>query len=304
MADAQPLARTRTSIDFEALRGFLDALHSYNVDLVQNLRAGQTLCHYTSLEGALGIIQCDDLWLTNSRYSNDDEELRYGHQVVDEVLDERTKPGGENPWLRRLREALSADRVDDVFVCCFCEKENLLAQWRGYAENGGGISIEFDHEGFQYFAGPECPSGLMRLWKVFYEREQQKQIVRQCIDYPHWNAPNDEERIRFIVDAVQFFMPTFKNADFAGEEERRLIFTPDPNKPLKPLFRSRRGLLVPYLSLRQVTERGAAIRLPLKTVLIGPSANRALNVESTRMLLGACGRENIPVRASTTPFRG
>lgn len=74
--------------DIEVLTQFLNSLESYSQDLVQHLRSGQKLCHYTSIEGAIGILTGNDLWLTNSRYSNDDEELEYGHRLVDLVLDE------------------------------------------------------------------------------------------------------------------------------------------------------------------------------------------------------------------------
>src|SRR5688572_1799270 len=68
------VASPRPPIDIAVLTGFLNSLESYSEELVQHLRSGQKLCHYTTLGGAIGIIESGDLWLTNSRYSNDDEE--------------------------------------------------------------------------------------------------------------------------------------------------------------------------------------------------------------------------------------
>jgi hypothetical protein len=307
----EPLPAPRQPIDIGSLVQFLNSLESYSHDLVQHLRSGQKLCHYTSLEGAIGIISCGDLWLTNSRYSNDDEELNYGHRLVDAVLDELESEATANApqfaWLRRLRSQLQVERGDQVYICCFCEKDNLLSQWRGYAENGGGVSVEFDPNGFTGVAGPECSHGLMRLWKVFYDREQQRKILRDCIDYPNWPVAGEDDRIRFVFDALQFFMPTFKNSDFREEQERRLIFTPYPTALPKPKFRTRRGLLVPYFSLRELSEPGgvgSGFKLPIKGVLIGPGLHRALNVESTKMMLAMREYLNVPVQASTTPYRG
>ena len=301
----------RPPIDIGTLTQFLNSLESYSQDLVQHLRSGQTLCHYTSLEGAIGIIGGGDLWLTNSRYSNDDEELNYGNRLVDTVLDElegeTTANAPRLDWLRRLRSQLRDVRGDQVYVCCFCEKDNLLSQWRGYADNGGGVSIEFDPIGFTAVAGPDCAYGLMRLWKVFYEREQQRKIIRDCVDYPYWPVAGEDDRIRFVVDALQFFMPTFKNGDFREEQERRLIFTPYPATSPKPKFRTRRSLLVPYFSLRELSNPAGYVsgfKLPIKGVLIGPGLHRALNVESTRMLLAKHDYLDVPVQASTTPYRG
>lgn len=299
-------------IDIYTLTKFLNSLQSYSQDLVQHLQSGQKLCHYTSLEGVIGIIGGRDLWLTNSRFSNDDEETNYGHGLVDEILDDlrqvATNDGTRVDWLGRLADRIASSRGDQVYVCCFCEKDNLLSQWRGYAENGGGISIEFDPDGFTAFTGPDSLHGLMRLWKVFYDCEQQRKIVRACIDYPHWPAQGDDEKIPFIVDALQFFIPTFKNSDFRYEQERRLIFTPHPTAVPKPKFRTRRGLLVPYFSLQELSNptglRDPYFRLPIRSILVGPSPHRALNVQSTRLMLDTNECSHVPALASPTPYRG
>jgi hypothetical protein len=298
----------REPIDIGVLTGFLNSLESYSQELVQHLRSGQKLCHYTTLGGAIGIIESGDLWLTNSRYSNDDEELRYGQELVEEVIGEleaaSTKARARLDWLKRLREAIVVAKSDQIYICCFCERDNLLSQWRGYADNGGGLSFEFDPVGFTDITGRDCPHGLMRLWKVFYDRDQQRQILKKCIDYPYWPSQTDGDRIRFVVDALQFFMPTFKNADFREEQERRLIFTPYPAMAVLPRFRTRGGLLVPYFSLRDVAGPGATdFHLPISSVLVGPSLHRTLNVESTRLLLQKHQYQAVPVDASTTPYR-
>ena len=297
---------SRPPIDIGVLTGFLNSLESYSHELVQHLRSGQKLCHYTTLGGAIGIIESGDLWLTNSRYSNDDEELRYGQALVDEVMSELegASTGARLQWLKKLREAVSVAKSDQTYVCCFCQRDNLLSQWRGYADNGGGVSFEFDPVGFTEITGRDCPHGLMRLWKVFYDRDQQRDILRKCIDYPYWPSQAAVDRIRFVVDALQFFMPTFKNADFREEQERRLIFTPYPTMSVRPRFRARGGLLVPYFSLREVAGAGAtAFHLPISSVLVGPSLHRSLNVESTRLLLQKHEYGAVPVAASTTPYR-
>jgi hypothetical protein len=116
-----------------------------------------------------------------------------------------------------------------------------------------------------------------------------------------------EHLIRFVVDALQFFMPTFKNGDFREEQERRLIFTPYPGALPKPKFRTRRGLLVPYFSLQELSQPVGgepAFKLPIKGVLIGPGLHRALNVESAKMMLAKHEYPDVVVKASTTPYRG
>jgi hypothetical protein len=82
---------------------------------------------------------------------------------------------------------------------------------------------------FIHITRPDLPLGLMRLWKVFYEESQQLRIVESAIEFV-WNSraasETADQLARRAVDAIQFFIPTFKNADFREEKERRLIFTP------------------------------------------------------------------------------
>jgi hypothetical protein len=298
-------------IDLKALRSFLDSLGSTNADLVQHLQSGQKLCHYTTLEGAIGIVTRGDLWLSNARFSNDDEEMNYGHRLLDVVLAELEGEAAFNTpeleFLKNVRACIETTRGQYVYICCFCEQDNLLSQWRGYAENGGGVSIEFDPQSFIAVTGPDSQHGLMRLWKVFYTKEQQQRIIRQCIDYPGWKLGTGDERVRLTVDALQFFLPTFKSSDFREEQERRLVFSPYPGISPRPGFRRRGALLVPYYSLRELSDpssTGAGMRLGINHVLIGPGPQKMLNVESVRMMLAEYGYTNVPVEASSTPFRG
>jgi hypothetical protein len=147
----------------------------------------------------------------------------------------------------------------------------------------------------------------MRLWKVFYDQELQRKIIRDSVNYSYWPGGTEDDRLRYVADALQFFMPTFKNRDFREEEERRLIFTPHADASPKPKFRARRGLLVPYLSLRELSAPDGDslnFKLPIKSVSIGPGPHRALNMESTKMLLAKYGHFDVEVVASSTPYRG
>ena len=138
---------------FASLLYVLDSLKSYNNNLVRDLPGTAMLCHYTSIEGAHGIMTSGDLWLTNARYLNDNEELELGYKVIDEVLEKmiiealgRSSREGELRELRTRSE--TREEGEEVFVCCFCEHSDLLSQWRGYAENGGGVGLEFEARGF------------------------------------------------------------------------------------------------------------------------------------------------------------
>jgi hypothetical protein len=305
----------RWTIDFHGLKAFLDAIGSTSRYLVQDFGPDQRLYHYTDLAALKGIVEKHDLWLTHLRYSNDDRELTHGYDVAKEVIArERVKRKNRD---RGLYFEEIARRVDEepaagVFICCFCARDNLLSQWRSYGANGTGVSVGFDPVGFTPLSGQDLPPnlGLMRLWRVFYKPETQRRIVRQALDLiPRLHpAGSEEDWAQRAADAIHFFAPTFKVADFAEERERRLIFTPAPDCPVKPSYRVGRGMLAPYYRLAALAEgAGRPIQtLPIRRVTVGPSVHKAMNLESTRMMLAQNGyaEPTVTAEASTIPYRG
>jgi hypothetical protein len=296
-----------------ALNGFLSAAGSAaGPDLI--LSPGKELYHYTSLPGLLGIIESRSLWLTHTLYLNDEEEMAHGDHVAAEAvaaaLAGSATDAKKSAYLNQLNALLGRPTNEGVYICCFCQRDNLLSQWRGYGANGAGVSLQFDSAGFAQWTGADCPHGLMRFWKVFYKVETQRRIVDTAIAYS-WNPYIDPVLCaQRAADAIQFFIPTFKNPGFEEEAEWRLIFTPNPICPIQPRFRVRGAMLVPYYPLGDLAQPPAPApaavppQLPIGHVTVGPGAAKALNVESVRMLLSSYGYTGIPIEASDTPFRG
>ena len=46
------------------------------------------------------------------------------------------------------------------------------------------------------------------------------------------------------------------------------------------------------------------MKLPIQNILVGPGANKVLNVESIKMMLEANGYVGVGIKASPIPFRG
>jgi len=297
------------SIDMVALNGFLSSVGStVGPELI--LSPGKDLFHYTDLNGLIGIVEKGDLWLTHSRYSNDEEEMAHGQRVAGEAITSAASLSANDParteYLQQLKVLIEKPSPEGVYICCFCQKDNLLSQWRGYGANGAGVSVQFDSGGFGPWTGADCPHGLMRFWKVFYKAETQRKIVDGAINYSWIPGSTAAQCAQRAADAIQFFIPTFKNADFEEEAEWRLIYTPNPVCAVLPQFRVRGTMLVPYYRLRDLVP-GAPIMggspLPIGHVTVGPSASKILNVASVRMLLDKSGHTSAPAEASKTSFR-
>ena len=297
----------RPALDIEALRNFLDTIRSFaGPALILESSSVSRLYHYTDLSGLNGIISGNDLWLTHLRFSNDDEELTHGQNVVAETIEAEKQNAASDKlsYLDQVEALLREPLADGVYICCFCVRDDLLSQWRGYGANGAGVSIELNHSEFEFLTGPDCSHGLLRLWKVFYDEKQQREIIAKSLQFA-WSVQSglsSEKRAQNAADAIQFFIPTFKNHDFEAENEWRLIFTPNPHATVRPKFRVARNMLVPYYTL-QILGWDPTHLLPITGLCIGPSTFKALNAQSAQSLLKHANHTNVPVRVSKTPYR-
>jgi hypothetical protein len=310
------------SLDLGTIQSFLESIRSQDyAEYLNRAERQESLYHYTDLAGLNGIVSDHDLWLTNARFSNDDREMTHGYDVARGVIDELNQTEGldSKPFLEELRGFLDPTAAEDVYICCFCEEGNLLSQWRGYGADGTGVSVEVEPPKFSWATGGDMQLGLMRFWRVYYEEHEQKDMVRRAIDFARRQplGANRDSQARKAADVIKFFIPTFKSADFQEEKEWRLIFTPGMQDHLKeedriyPNFRVARRMLVPHYSFRKLIDaniklggpRGELEKLPIRRVLVGPSARAALNQDSARMLLARRGYPQDVVRSKTS-YRG
>jgi hypothetical protein len=296
----------------DRLAEFLNSIGSFSTDRILWFNEARQLYHYTNLEGLNGIVRTDDLWLTHAQYCNDDEELTHGMRLTKRVLEEQRdkSDGKKRKYLDELLRIICKPELDPVYICCFCEEDDLLSQWRAYAANGMGVSLAIEPNKFRYITGRDCPPrfGVMRFWKVFYKVETQEKIIRNAIKFfPKFKARSTaSEWAQWTAEAIRFFLPTFKNSDFSEEKEWRLIFSPAAGSPALPSFRVARGMLIPYYSLKALSnELGhGKQKLPIRTVRIGPCPNRRLNAASARLLLNQNGYEKSKLETSASPYRG
>jgi hypothetical protein len=108
------------------------------------------LYHYTTARGIEGIISKREIWSTDIESMNDTKEIKYGVEVIEEeIKSAKERYEGDRlvsevflSSIEKELENLARDRYS-IFVTCFCREGDLLSQWRGYADRGGGYSIEF-----------------------------------------------------------------------------------------------------------------------------------------------------------------
>lgn len=187
------------------------------------------LYHYTSREVFWKILEGESFLARHILFSNDFEENRIGKETVKRAM----KRVGNN-----LAES---DALP--FMICFCKKEDLLSQWRGYANEG--IAFEFDfskglygaQEGFSSYycytvmnaekdgeylskgdGTDELITGaIISPYEVIYRSKGDKRVSQIASGIEQ--IP-DSDRQQYAVSMI----PYIKHKKFDEEKECRLIF--------------------------------------------------------------------------------
>lgn len=185
-------------------------------------------CHYTSLSVLFSILDNDECWISNARFSNDSsEELLLGD-------------------IRDIR---------DDYIMCFCDSGDQLSQWRGYCHNGGA-SIEF------YLDQPVDYSVLWANYNAPTNYELCENRPLPVIYFPSKPTNMDIQDFQLFVDGwkgdngntINYLdiVPYVKNNEFSEERELRMVFSNMEGRLDKCIrFRTLdNGVKVPYMVIK------------------------------------------------------
>jgi hypothetical protein len=144
-----------------------------------------TLYHYTSQEGLIGIASTRTIWATNIRYLNDAKEFEYAICLLYEVLNklsERLQVSkiyySTLDIIRHLVDEVG--NVDfQVNVSSFSEDGNSLSQWRAYCPSAAGFSVGFDMMRLKSLG----KSQGFKLAKCSYDEKHQFLVLNSLINY-------------------------------------------------------------------------------------------------------------------------
>jgi hypothetical protein len=283
--------------------------------------------HYTDPRGLIGILSDDQLWATDIRYLNDSSELLHAEALQRQMLEELIAEGPSGSLQQRLA-AWAWDRrrgggTDKTFVICFSEKDDLLTQWKTYGSWGAGFSIGFDRarlEASLSSLAPRSTAGLPGLGRFedyteaqvarvqYSEEEQRLELRRVFAQYSTLLSPKSSD-FKFdmcataIADNVALSASKFKHSSFSAEAEWRIIVT--WNSLMSDLddlcFRPSGRTVIPYVK----TQRLPVGKLPVVSITIGPTLDRALSYESVSTLLRSKGYykdRQVEIKTSSIPL--
>jgi hypothetical protein len=279
------------------------------------------LFHYTNSNGLLGILSSGRLWATNYRFLNDSSEIAYGVAVFEAVLQERVVQAQNDViaiFLERTRiTANPFDGMFDCYVSCFCERDDLLNQWRMYATSGGGFAMGLQTKQIGLRLGVRHQDQTFFLRKVIYSEATQRQLIAEVLDNTI-AALRDATQGMSIADAntliarccrfvraetADYFM-CFKHPAFEVEQEWRLCHVIAPTQEAHVLFREGSYGLTPYVALDPTPMAGVhANKIPLARITHGPVKDPTNVRYALRQLLTAKGYAPTEIAGSTLPMR-
>ena len=203
------------------------------------------LYHYCSVDTFVKIVQNKTLRLCEIAKSNDSMEFQWlEKKVIPEIIDREFQKAPFDTGLKYLKKELTEiEKVHEiyssfyvkernfydgriVFASCLSENGDQLSQWRAYSDNGCGVSVGFDLQGFSPFS--ESDSLAFNFKKVIYKMEEHEDLIMTELN-GYFDALKRKYGIEDVLNSLRPLIlratqisPYVKNSAFIEEQEWRL----------------------------------------------------------------------------------
>ena len=309
----------------------------------------RVLYHYCSLSAFMSIFDNKSIWLSDIRKSNDSLELRWImgqcqyymiNAWTDYVRDVQQNRGMDIVSHEHFKEfeelyllAKDYDAEDDTknWVFCLSEKSDDLGQWRGYANDGQGISIGFNSaflKNINYIGeNVRTTSVNFGFDKVYYSKKDVKLFFNDKVGLSRIDINMDpSEVIQYMKRALALsyiYSPLYKSDKFKDEREWRIFYSmhlDDMEKGERPGIFNDKNKLSDIIKLEKYKfeRKGETmvshlelelpqLRRAINSIIIGPKAkvtpmDMRLYLMSIGLLRDA-NDESIKVHRSMIPYR-
>ena len=292
--------------------------------------------HYTSAAGLNGIIESNEIWLSNVAFVNDNTEclaLKWEDQLFD--TNGITNKDVKDAWEAYIDEKTDSEKV--TYIASFTDSDESLEQWRAY----GNFRIRFETTNLKDISP-------FNFYRCVYDRDSIKQWILEKSNSNEWGGSSLKEQDKRLAASQLIYAASrkYKNKYFKEEKEVRIVtvsyhtcgvYTNSPlmykkDRPIHFRDHSTFNLPVPYVKLfipdkkkaaqnkkpelatgtyRQMKERKREEErttprafLPIKEVLIGPMMHQHEAQIAYEILLKDKGHEDVKVEISNIPYRG
>ena len=278
------------------------------------------LYHYCSNEAFVSIVQSGSIHLTELSLSNDYMEgkwMRHAFEIA--CGDMKLSPGDTDGLLQRI------DSFSEKFAAagyCLSEDGDVLSQWRGYSDDGCGVSIGFSAD--RLVASTENAPLSPKLYPIIYRRKEQTAflapIITRLMEYVEKGALNAthgylgnpaatgeeadiDEAHRELLKYILTIVPSFyvlKNTAFEEEHEWRLMtsFARWRFRESHEFdFKARNAGIVPYINAIFKSDEPH----PFADIVIGPRNSTPIDV--VEKMMENIGYPDVSVRKSKASYR-
>ncbi|MFW6122387.1 MAG: DUF2971 domain-containing protein [Petrotogales bacterium] len=285
------------------------------------------LYNYSSNEAFLSIIKNRSIWLSSLSSSNDTLEGQIVFRVIEDLAKLEKMDGKKindlNDFLYFFQQYI------DNLGLCLSEEGDLLSQWRGYANDGKGMSIGFSKDYLDRWANDsksEETKTILALTKTLYNYENilplikplyldiKKEIDKGALDEVNFgtilNPKTDEEieeekqkylnkRNKLVIKALPIinYMYKIKNEAFKEEKEWRLRTVLLKSENEDCLFRNSNTRIIPY---KEMNFPDFNIQI-IKRIYIGPKNDTP--IYTIKCLLSKYNFKNVEVKKSKASYR-
>jgi hypothetical protein len=267
------------------------------------------LFHYTGGSSLISIVNSGSLWTTQVSCMNDSKETTYAVELLrDEIAKELKENRSEEEQI--ILKLLQSELLDitphsaGTFVACFSARRDDLSQWRGYGRGESSYAIEFDPA--ELIKGVESRKGM--LVPCLYKKDEQEDLIKSALTEiktiftdNYGTQPEAkrsawaEEYTKIFLWNLSFLAPFIKHHSFKDEEEWRLIFWLQPQDVGALQFMDRQSMISRHLPI-------TFPKLPIKSVMVGPSRHKEISKVGVGDLLASKGYQP-NVEVTEIPFR-
>jgi hypothetical protein len=195
------------------------------------------------------------------------------------------------------------------------ERDDDLSQWRAYGGGEGGISIGFDPRRVLESC---AAAGGRGLFPVLHKQHEHGLLVDQIFNgtvafYRRGlerrpGISSEQWRSAFLAAWRGMIIPFaafMKHDAFESEHEWRIVKWYGSTDLPSLRFRQRQTLLSRHLPLSLCSPDQKPARLPIKSVIVGPSRHKAVTLVSVGTLLQQQGYDlnTIELKESRVPFK-
>lgn len=264
----------------------------------------QSLSHYTSINGLMGIVRSRRLWASNASFLNDRSELLHALNAARTAIEKLSSSKTLQRWaptLQQVVDELQEGKIPDTYVACFCGSADNLSQWRGYSGPEQGVSVTFDRRQLT----DRLQADGAKLYKVTYAKITTPTKLRDALrgefvdlaDLADLGEMPPARSYDEVFRRVSSLLPKFKHFGFRDEREWRFVVQ-QPAEARELKFRPGLNRVVPYI---EIGARDAP--LPITSITVGPGDDQTLTAQSLKTFLRCHGHEGVVVDLSDIPFR-